>query len=376
MTKQTQKNDRTPGFAAFIDVWDSTYVWNQSSSIAEEIIRALKEQVFSLLEKTGGKFGNFTGDGFLLIFDSAEGSIQFLARTILDWEKKRQEFRKKLAIWPSDLSLALRTGVAFGNYKEIGGWDFPAFIGSTLAMAQRCESFGKEHFGEEDKLASDLDVLLRIFIHQNVYQFVDPRMDYHFKQFDATLKGFDHVSDGNITSTNDHVWAVWPKKIPVQAVSDTKPDEAAIQRLQKFAEAQRKFDLALSLQKAAKGKRGGEQKPLLEQAIQSYREALKVYTLIDSPAYYATTQNNLGNALSNQANLLAGGARARRLDEAVTAYGEALKVRTLADSPADYAMTQNNLGTALWDQAGLLSGDLRARKLEEAVSAYREALKV
>ena len=62
------------------------------------------------------------------------------------------------------------------------------------------------------------------------------------------------------------------------------------------------------------------------------------------PLDWATTQNNLGNALQALGERESGMAR---LEEAVVAYREALKERTRERVPLDWATTQNNLGNAL-----------------------------
>ena len=62
------------------------------------------------------------------------------------------------------------------------------------------------------------------------------------------------------------------------------------------------------------------------------------------PLDWATTQNNLGNALRRLGERESGTAR---LEEAVAAYREALQEWTRERVPLDWATTQNNLGTAL-----------------------------
>ncbi len=84
----------------------------------------------------------------------------------------------------------------------------------------------------------------------------------------------------------------------------------------------------------------------LEEAVAAYREALKEWTRERVPLDWATTQNNLGNALQTLGERESGTAR---LEEAVAAYREALKERTRERVPLDWAMTQNNLGNALCD---------------------------
>ena len=88
-----------------------------------------------------------------------------------------------------------------------------------------------------------------------------------------------------------------------------------------------------------------------------------------SPLHWATTQNNLGNALWTLGERESG---TERLLEAVNAYRDALKEWTRERVPLDWAMTQNNLGNALRTLGERESG---TERLLEAVNAYRDALK-
>ena len=76
----------------------------------------------------------------------------------------------------------------------------------------------------------------------------------------------------------------------------------------------------------------------------AYRAALEEWTRDRAPLDWATTQNNLGNALATLGARESGTAR---LEEAVTAYRAALEERTRDRMPLDWAATQNNLGNAL-----------------------------
>ena len=60
-----------------------------------------------------------------------------------------------------------------------------------------------------------------------------------------------------------------------------------------------------------------------------------------------------------------------RLEEAVAAYRAALEEYTRERAPLDWATTQNNLGNALWALGARESGTAR---LEEAVAAFRTSL--
>ncbi|MFZ0258333.1 MAG: hypothetical protein WAN46_22480 [Gammaproteobacteria bacterium] len=86
----------------------------------------------------------------------------------------------------------------------------------------------------------------------------------------------------------------------------------------------------------------------LSRAIQAYQEILKGYPRNEFPEQWATTQNNLGNALGNQ-GIRTGGEEGRRLlAEAVSAYRGALEVYTRAQLPQDWAQTQNNLAAVYY----------------------------
>jgi tetratricopeptide (TPR) repeat protein len=83
---------------------------------------------------------------------------------------------------------------------------------------------------------------------------------------------------------------------------------------------------------------------LLEEAVTAYRDALLEYTRERVPLQWATTQNNLGNALKTLGARESGTAR---LEEAVSAYRDALLERTRDRVPLQWAMTQNNLKIVL-----------------------------
>ena len=82
----------------------------------------------------------------------------------------------------------------------------------------------------------------------------------------------------------------------------------------------------------------------LERAVAAYELALEERTRERVPLDWATTQNNLGNALRILGERESGTAM---LERAVTAYELALEERTRERVPLDWATTQNNLGNAL-----------------------------
>lgn len=77
--RKTAHSIKGPGFAAFIDLHDSTYAWDQNADTASEMIRELYSAVAAAADKHCGQVGNFTGDGFLLLFTSVENSILCLS---------------------------------------------------------------------------------------------------------------------------------------------------------------------------------------------------------------------------------------------------------------------------------------------------------
>uniref|UniRef100_UPI00291653C2 tetratricopeptide repeat protein n=1 Tax=unclassified Bradyrhizobium TaxID=2631580 RepID=UPI00291653C2 len=108
----------------------------------------------------------------------------------------------------------------------------------------------------------------------------------------------------------------------------------------------------------------------LEEAVAAYRAALEVLTRERVPLGWAMTQNSLGNALWMLGERENGRSR---LEEAVAAHRAALEERTRERVPLEWAGTQNNLGSALQLLGERERGTSR---LEEAVAAYRAALEV
>ena len=106
----------------------------------------------------------------------------------------------------------------------------------------------------------------------------------------------------------------------------------------------------------------------LAQAIAAYEAALRVRTERESPADWATTQNNLGTAYAN----LPTGDRGENLRKAIACLEAALRVRTEREFPVQWATTQNNLGSAY---AVLPTGD-REENLRQAITYFESALTV
>ncbi len=109
-------------------------------------------------------------------------------------------------------------------------------------------------------------------------------------------------------------------------------------------------------------------------AVQSFEEVLKVINIIDQPSEYAMIQNNLGNALqyASSSHALANNLRA------IEAYDEALRVRNPRDTPMEYANTIANKANVLRnlpdDSEDLGKGN--RENLNQARTFYLEAREI
>ncbi|PSB00594.1 CHAT domain-containing protein [Merismopedia glauca] len=112
----------------------------------------------------------------------------------------------------------------------------------------------------------------------------------------------------------------------------------------------------------------GDQAENLERAIESYQNALTIYTQTAFPENWAATQNNLANAYENRIK----GDKAENIERAIAGYQMALQVRTQTDFPISWAATQNNLANAY---ANRIRGD-QAKNLERAIESYQNALRI
>ncbi len=120
---------------------------------------------------------------------------------------------------------------------------------------------------------------------------------------------------------------------------------------------------------------GDDHRASVEKAIECYTKALEVYTRENRRMEWAATQNNLGNAyahLPTESAGVSGEDRQKNLRRAIACYKAALEVRTKSLVPAEWATTQNNLGVAL----SLLTPQKNDANLHEAVQCYQHALEV
>ncbi len=104
-------------------------------------------------------------------------------------------------------------------------------------------------------------------------------------------------------------------------------------------------------------------------SIERYKRLVDLAPRERVPLEWARIQDGLGIALTIFGRRESGTAI---LEEAVVTFREALKERTRERVPLDWAMTQTNLGAALFR---LGERESATAKLEEAIAAYRQALK-
>jgi tetratricopeptide (TPR) repeat protein len=114
----------------------------------------------------------------------------------------------------------------------------------------------------------------------------------------------------------------------------------------------------------------------LDDATQSYQNALQVQTKADWPTDWANTQAALGLVLDVEGERASGDKALALFSQAMTDYQNALQVRTRADLPQDWALTQIALGDVLQDEAGRASGAEAETLFNQASQAYQSALEV
>ena len=110
----------------------------------------------------------------------------------------------------------------------------------------------------------------------------------------------------------------------------------------------------------------------LRLAIQAYSAALSFYTVAKFHRHHAATQNNLGNAFREMAEVRD---KEDNLKLAIQAYREALKTLTPQDFPVQYGLVKMNLALLYLFKAYAEAGKARKKPLQEAEAAAQESLK-
>lgn len=112
----------------------------------------------------------------------------------------------------------------------------------------------------------------------------------------------------------------------------------------------------------------GDRRENMRQAIACYQAASLIYNERDSPAAWASIQNDLGTAYWS----IPDGDRAENLRTAISFYEKALGIFTERDFPVDWALTQINLGSAY---RTLPTGD-PTENVRRAISFFETALRI
>lgn len=378
-----------PGLAALVSLYDSAYACDQNAELAGEIVRELCKSIEAAADKFGGHIGNFTGDGFLVLFTSIESGILCLSELIRAWEGLRGKYVEKYLAAGVPMSdshfLALSTGISFGNLAPVAIKSTVHYSGSGIIKAQRCEVSSKDYF-RLDRLG-ELKAPNFVFIDGSAERLIRARNDFYIsEQLSARSEVYSEPLDASgryeLETREQFIYAVWPKEAAVPAARSAA-------ELGKLGLAQSKSDIADRLVLAANAVKTGNTQhdqaaaatgkrrlELLGAAVTAYREALQLYAPESSPREYAYAQYSLGKALKSQATTLTGENKLEKLIESAAAQREALKIFTIGSDPGDYAQAQNSLGNALRDQASYMTGEGKKKKIDEAIAAHLEALRV
>ena len=367
------------GFAAFLDLRDSTYVWNQNPDLAEDALATLSRTVEETTKGWQGRIGNFTGDGFLVLFPAAELAIRGLAAVIDEWEPQRRVLCKSLARRgtepPDECSLMVRTGVAHGHFRFFKLLSRSDVAGEAVNRASRCKSESKPFFASAE-IENALARQQRVFVTQDVYNLIRAKADYwHSEKLPVEFKGYEYPSTGGLVTTPEHIVAVWPK-LPASVKEILPPP---LRKLQKATEAASRVDVADRLVASAATTNIAPTRPgseALLAAIVSYREALASLPEDDLHTQRAEIHGKLGLALAALVELLSPSERRERLDEALTEFKAALELITKDDEPESFGASSFNIAAIRRRQAELVPPAERAYYLTEAVRHLRNVLHI
>ena len=366
------------GFAAFIDLRDSTYAWNQNPDVAGEALAALARVVEGAATAWHGSIGYFTGDGFVTLFPSADCAVRGLARMIEAWEPQRLGFCKALAArgaqLPDECSLMLRTGVAHGHYRVLELFARQEAAGEAINRAIRCEGASRAHFMTAE-VTETLAQQQRIFLTQDAFDLIQNTADYWCSDhLPVEYRGYERPATGGLVTTPDHIVAIWPKAtVPADEAARTPARD-----LQQVAHASSRLDIADRLLAAAAtwaaqtGRRPGRE--VLAGAIASYRDALASLPADEPALRRAEIHGRLGLAETALADVVAQTDRRERLDGALQEFKSALGLIDSEDDPEQFGALSSNVAAIRRRQAELVPPAERAYYLTEAVRCLRNVL--
>jgi class 3 adenylate cyclase/Flp pilus assembly protein TadD len=155
--------------AIFTDLVRQSVVWNRVSR--DTVANIMAEHRYlsqSLASQYGRRHENFTGDGHLYLFDSADAAVHFALKLIAYWKQRR----RSLVGEKIGQDLPIRVGCHFGECSRMADED--AWIGRAINIAKRVESTA-----DPDKL----------FVTQTILELIDLPI-YDFSDAgDHELKG-------------------------------------------------------------------------------------------------------------------------------------------------------------------------------------------
>ena len=121
--------------AVFTDLVRHSVAWNRlSRDTVTGIVAEYRYLSQSLASQYGRRHENFTGDGHLFLFESADVGVHFALKLIAYWKQRR---RSLLGVLKAD-DLPIRVGCHFGECTRMGDED--AWIGRAINIAKRVES--------------------------------------------------------------------------------------------------------------------------------------------------------------------------------------------------------------------------------------------
>lgn len=120
--------------AVFTDLVRHSAVWNKVSREAvTNVITEYRYLSQTLASQYGRRHENFTGDGHLFLFESADVAVHFGLKLIAFWKQRRRYLTVDSAY-----DLPIRVGCHFGECSRLDESD--AWIGRVLNIAKRVES--------------------------------------------------------------------------------------------------------------------------------------------------------------------------------------------------------------------------------------------
>jgi Tfp pilus assembly protein PilF len=118
----------------FTDLVRHSFVWNRVPRTAmTTIIAEYRYLAQSIASQYGSRYENFTGDGHLFLFESADVAAHFGLKVLAYWKHRR---RSLLSVHKAP-DLPIRVGCHFGECSQLAGAD--AWIGRAINIAKRVE---------------------------------------------------------------------------------------------------------------------------------------------------------------------------------------------------------------------------------------------